>query len=336
MSTHPRERLRALVVTTPANTAIAVPQSTVWNLGRGELARLEVVIPDGHVGLTGLAVVWGGRQLVPYEGGEWIVGNNDEVSLELDLYVDSRVTVLTYNLDDTFVHSHLLRGYVRDLEAALEFGTGLPSLTFGAELPLAAVPTDTTPVQDAWSSEADVTAQEFLDQLQALLSDFLDQLQSIIPATGAGLGGGLGGGVLPTTVSVPNVVGMDVTAAEGALDGLGLAWQETDTPSTQNPGTVIAQDPPAGSQVDPSAVTVQLQVAVAQTAPTGAAVVVPNVVGMPQGPAQTALRRAGLKASVVQVVDASKPKFTVIRQKPAAGRSIASGSTVTITTTRKV
>ncbi len=335
MSTHPRERLRAVIVATPPGTLQAAPQQTVWNVGRGELARLEVVIPDGHVGLTGLAVVWGGRQLVPYEGDEWITGNDDTIALELDLYVDSRVTVLTYNLDDTFVHSHLLRGYVKDLEAALELGTGLPSLTFGAELPLAAVPTDTTPVQDVWSSEADVTAQEFLDQLQGILSDFLDQLQGITPAAGGGLGGGLGGGALPSTVGVPNVVGMDVTAAEGALDGLGLAWQETDTSSTQNVGTVIAQAPPAGSQVDPSTVTVLLQVAVAQAAPTGAAVVVPNVVGMLQGPAQTALRGAGLKASVAQVVDASKPKFTVTRQKPAAGRSVAQGSTVTITTTRK-
>lgn len=105
------------MVTTPANTAIAAPQSTSWAVGSGVLDKLDVVIPDGHVGLTGIQLLWGGRQAAPYEGAEWITGNDDEVTIDLDLFTGAGTLVVrTYNTDVTFPHSHHLRAYVSDLE----------------------------------------------------------------------------------------------------------------------------------------------------------------------------------------------------------------------------
>lgn len=135
MGTHPRERVRTVSITTPPNTPPSAPRETVWAVGRGVVDRLEVVIPDGHAGLTGLAVVWGARQVWPYEAGEWIIGNDEVVRVSLGLYVTDSLVVRTYNVDDTYVHSHHLRAYVVDPERELPLvGTPPPTATL-LELP---------------------------------------------------------------------------------------------------------------------------------------------------------------------------------------------------------
>lgn len=335
MSTHPLTRLRTRVVTTPAGTASSAPQQIIWQIGRGVLGKLDVVIPAGHAGLTGIAIVWGGRQIVPYEGGEWIVGNDDEITIELELYVDSSVVVTTYNTD-VWDHSHYLRAYMHDLELAPELVGTLPVLELPGTLPPAGLPPEITPVEDVWGG-AEVTAEEFLSQLQDILSTFLDQLTGALgtaaPPPPAGGGGGTYGEALQ--VPVPSVVGLQAPAAEQALTAAGFGWYETDVPSAQNPGTVIAQAPAAGTLADPTVVTVQLQVAVAPPPTTPQTVAVPNVVGKLQGEAQDIIRHAGLRVAVETVVDKRKPKFTVVRQRPAAGTQVQLGSTVTITTTRQ-
>lgn len=327
MGTHPYERVRAVVVTTPAGTTAAAPQQTVWTVGRGVLGHVDIVIPDGHVGLTGLALMWGGRQILPYEGGEWIIGNADEIQVVLDLEVNVTVTVLTYNTD-VFPHSHRLRAYVHDLAVEVGLFAPAPALFAPSEAPSFGA----GELSDA-ELEAVVSAagDAFLAQLQDLFNAFLDQLS----ATLGGAPPAPPGGAPPATVIVPSVLGMQVADAGYALDAIGLGWTETDVPSTSNAGTVIAQDPPAGTEVDPSVTTVALQVAAAAPPPTPTSVTVPNVVGMQQTAAAQALRALGLLVSVQTVVKPKVPRFEVVSQDPRAGRKAAAGSTVTITVAKR-
>ena len=102
----------------------------------------------------------------------------------------------------------------------------------------------------------------------------------------------------------------------------GAVSDQTTTGKAQ--GTVLSQTPEAsvsvkeGSVVDMVAVGTSLQV-------------VPNVLGMTQSEASTALTQAGLKlGDVAKVYSSQGPKGTVAVQAPAAGLEVESGSAVAV------
>lgn len=104
-------------ITTPAETAQDSPQSTDWELPQGTLVQVTVVIPDGHAGLTGVALRYSGEHVFPFEADSWIEGNGEEVTYPLEFDVGgSAVQVLTFNTDDTYEHDHILRVVHRDPE----------------------------------------------------------------------------------------------------------------------------------------------------------------------------------------------------------------------------
>src|SRR6266511_2166734 len=76
-------RVRTLVVTTPANTAIAAAISTNVAGGDDDIDLFQVPHPHGPVGITGFQLLWGGRQVIPYQGAEFLLGNDDEITVEL-------------------------------------------------------------------------------------------------------------------------------------------------------------------------------------------------------------------------------------------------------------
>jgi hypothetical protein len=233
VSTHPRERVRTLTVTTAANTPSSSPQVTTWSIGRGVVDRIDIVIPDGHAGLTGIALLWGGRQVVPYEDGEWIVGNDDEVTVALDLYVHDSLEVLTYNEDDTFAHSHLLRVYVvgpGPEEELLAVPSVIPSApgagtitppggTVPGELPPPEeVPTEGTPTEEGGAPSGEGTTEG------------------------------------PHRIEVPDVVGKRLERARRILRDAGLRVEVHRVESDEPRGRVISQRPRAGHRVAPGTI----------------------------------------------------------------------------------
>ena len=66
---------------------------------------------------------------------------------------------------------------------------------------------------------------------------------------------------VPATIAMPDVVGNTFTAARQKLQGLGFPDATSETVPNQEPdGTVIAQNPTAGTQVDPSRTPVNITV----------------------------------------------------------------------------
>ena len=133
-------------------------------------------------------------------------------------------------------------------------------------------------------------------------------------------------GVFATKVSVPDVVGSSLSKATTKIENAGLKTgaisYQTTTGKAQ--GTVLSQTPGAsasvkeGSVVDMVAVGTSLQV-------------VPNVLGMTQSEASTALTQAGLKlGDVTKVYSSQGPKGSVTVQAPAAGLKVESGSAVAV------
>lgn len=76
------QRLEINDVTAFAQTSADTPG--VVNLGwpGGIVRRITVVIPDGHAGLTGIALGYGGAPVVPYTQPAYISGNDEIYHLE--------------------------------------------------------------------------------------------------------------------------------------------------------------------------------------------------------------------------------------------------------------
>lgn len=105
----------SLKVTTPAGTLSTAPQATVWPLVDGTLRRLEVMIPSGHSGLTGIAVHNQNTQVVPWGASGFLVADNVTIPIDLDYEVAaSGLSIHTYNTGQ-YAHSHYLRALVETL-----------------------------------------------------------------------------------------------------------------------------------------------------------------------------------------------------------------------------
>ena len=122
-------------------------------------------------------------------------------------------------------------------------------------------------------------------------------------------------------VDVTNVVGDKVTTAITALRAQGLSEQTSSVTSTKPKGTVVGQSPAAGTSVAKGS-TVTLRVSHGPSR-------IPNVIGQTRAAAVSVLRAAGFKANPV-VVPGVHPKNTVVAQRPRAGATAPSGSTVRI------
>jgi serine/threonine-protein kinase len=143
-------------------------------------------------------------------------------------------------------------------------------------------------------------------------------------------------------VVVPQVVGQSQGSAVNALTGVGLKPVLQNVGSAKPAGTVVAQKPKAGSEVDKgSKVTLNIStgtgpattttVATATTpgatTTTAANVRAPRVVGLAETPALRRLNVLGLLPTVV-FQRSDQPAGRVLSQSPAAGSSLRRGSRV--------
>lgn len=123
---------------------------------------------------------------------------------------------------------------------------------------------------------------------------------------------------------VPDVVGMAQEEAVAELEDADFTVTVHTEPSEQEPGTVVAQDPDGGDEVDdPGEVTITVAVA-----PT---VVVPTLDGFNVTDALLALQAAGLDVNINVESSSFVAKDVVIRTTPAGGSEIEPGGTVAVT-----
>src|SRR3954468_14892793 len=131
----------------------------------------------------------------------------------------------------------------------------------------------------------------------------------------------------PAQVAVPNVVGLTQAAATTSITNAGLkVGTITNSASAIVPaGSVISQSPVGGAQVaSGSSVALVVSSGLAQAS-------VPNVVGLTQGAASTAIISASLTVGAVTTASSSTvPAGTVINESPAAGTLVATGSAVSL------
>lgn len=94
------------------------------------LWKMEVRIPPGHAGLTGIALVDSGSFVIPYDPGNevWIIGDDDLLEYPYEKELGSNVQLATFN-GGSYNHGWQVRLFytpmsalVTDEEAAISVG----------------------------------------------------------------------------------------------------------------------------------------------------------------------------------------------------------------------
>ncbi|SRR6266403_775656 len=134
-------RFYVLPVTVPPGTPVATPQSTTWVLELNQLVRIDVMVPTGHNGATGIRFVRSTQQVIPRGNVIPLIANGETVPILIDEELtEGKLIVLAYNTD-IFSHTFYLRATMSDLPtigpgasaapvivpSALLVSTGVPS-----------------------------------------------------------------------------------------------------------------------------------------------------------------------------------------------------------------
>ncbi len=127
-------------------------------------------------------------------------------------------------------------------------------------------------------------------------------------------------------VDVPDIVGATREEAEKELQNAGLkASFRTEYNDGVESGSVIRQNPAAGTKVDPGSVVTVVVSRGSELSP------VPDVVGMTKANARSRLEAEGFKVTIVTGADGPDAADEVISQDPRGGAEAEKDSSVTIT-----
>lgn len=115
LAQHPEVKHFRVDVTVQPNTAAAAATATNVELGLVIVDTIEVLIPLGHAGLTGLRVTYDGATILPWtQGDRWLIGDNVDRAFPVGLPVSHPLVVRAFNTDDTFPHTFFLNIAYRD------------------------------------------------------------------------------------------------------------------------------------------------------------------------------------------------------------------------------
>ncbi|MGH2698601.1 MAG: PASTA domain-containing protein, partial [Actinomycetota bacterium] len=129
----------------------------------------------------------------------------------------------------------------------------------------------------------------------------------------------------PAEVEVPDVVGLNEARATQELEDAGLEVRTRNRSNAEvDEGEVYRQNPEAGETAEEGdTVTI-----VVSSGP--GEVTVPNLLGLSEDQAQSALEEAGLELGRVRSQDSESPEGTVIEQNPGSGELLNEGEAVNI------
>ena len=122
------DRYYPVELTVPASTTPGNPSSVPVELEDETLVDIEVVVPAGHVALTGVRVLASRQQILPWGNSSWIKADNYTRVFDYNERIGSAaISVQGYNVDST-PHTFYLRFHIRD---TLDANQGAPSTLIG-------------------------------------------------------------------------------------------------------------------------------------------------------------------------------------------------------------
>jgi len=95
-------------LTVPPQTPLTQPARNFIDLPRGMITRVDILIPWGHGGLTGLQIWVQETPILPAPPGAWVVGNDSLYTFPVTIPIDQEplgVWLVGYNEDEYYEHT---------------------------------------------------------------------------------------------------------------------------------------------------------------------------------------------------------------------------------------
>lgn len=101
--------------TVPPGTTIAAPLTTVIVVERGVLESIDLQVPRGHCGATGIRFTLSSQQFLPWSNAvSWINGDDLKETFACDVEVDTQLRAVAYNIGQ-YPHTFYCRFKIRRL-----------------------------------------------------------------------------------------------------------------------------------------------------------------------------------------------------------------------------
>ena len=111
-------RVESFIVSVPAGTAQATPQTTDVSFPDGLVKRVELDVPPGHTGHTGIRILAATGRFIPYTSGAYLVADDHDFGWDVIGVIDTgSFQVQAYNTD-VYDHAFYLRFSVLDFAYA--------------------------------------------------------------------------------------------------------------------------------------------------------------------------------------------------------------------------
>lgn len=166
-------RVYEIDVQVPAGTLPSAPLSVPWKTEDGYWHDIELVIPDGHNGTTGVKVLKNDVSIIPWGGSTFIVASGYQRQFPVNGHVNmGDMKIVAYN-QGFYNHTFYLRATISNTK----LGPAVSTVTEASAIPLTA----TTASSDPLSPDAILGS----DVVTALASG-AEQSQQALGETGAG------------------------------------------------------------------------------------------------------------------------------------------------------
>lgn len=132
------QRIEVFAVPVTAGTAKSSAVETDLSFVDGTVVGIEIIIPDGHCGLTGIALMQAHSQVIPKTLDTFITGNNEPIKWPVEGFLNNGSwSALCYNTD-VYDHTFHLRFLVNEntLTGPGTLGFSQPPLVIGPPPPV--------------------------------------------------------------------------------------------------------------------------------------------------------------------------------------------------------
>lgn len=236
-------------LTVPAGTPQSAPATFVIPMPNGHIADVNLVVPNGHNGLTGFQLILSGTPIIPYGGASFLVANDYDKSWDIDQdFNEGQVVMAGFNTD-IFAHTFYCRILWESTPPPpVAVSIGAPAAATVAQVStLAQPPAETAPIETAVSAAGELPAGGCLDAS-------FNQVDCSDPAAVYDSNGDLLAGTAPDVTGSSQTA---ATAAGGCYDSMGNPVDCSDPTAAfdanGDPLQPAALPPPAGPESPPPA-----------------------------------------------------------------------------------
>lgn len=114
MAVLPANSIQSFAVTVPAGTLQANAVETFTTLDNAPVVKIELLIPSGHAGLTGIAFLLASGWAIPAAWGTYVIGDDDRLSWDMTGQLDSGAWSVSCFNTDIYPHTFYLRYFQLD------------------------------------------------------------------------------------------------------------------------------------------------------------------------------------------------------------------------------